>query len=170
MNVWELIQKEVDRPQAAPPGSLAPELTTADLAEALLTARRVGAAARAVAKRIESALGDDLGPGGWFVYGGTLFRFRHKYRNDVVDEDLFWEWLKADVPADKLQYLFNADSVKVTGLRAIAPEEVLNTFVLQREYSDELRLESIPKSRWPKWARDFADGDRGMRPIKGPPS
>ena len=128
---------------------------------------RAAAAIREARERIVDALGTELGAGGWYVRGDLFYRWHPTYRWDIVDEDLFWRWVKTEVPADRLGRLFNADDVKVRGLRAIADETVIDSFVLRREWRATYRLESRPKQKWPRWVGDAQDGDRGVRPVGG---
>lgn len=141
----------------------------------------VTSVASGLRRRVDGAIVERVGPWGAIRAGNSLLRVVADRRRRIVDHHTWWRFVVTAIrhlddhaAARLLEQLFNADELRVRGLRPLAEaagldeQTVRDTFVGWEDTARPWKVTEPPRSTWPKWAETMSDGDiRAVEPENG---
>ena len=127
-----------------------------------------GSTAYGLRRTVDQALIAELGGYGALRYGETLLRVGRDRTARIVDRGSWWRLvasqvvaLGADEGGRLLDRLYNADNVKLTGLRLMAASigEEESELIEWRDGKHRWKVDTPKRGDWPVWAEKLADGE-----------
>lgn len=113
-------------------------------------------AAGVVLRAIDNLIAEVL-DGGAVRMDDYLVKVRPRRTTQVMDPDTFWDYL-----GDDARLAFNANTVRLSSLKAIAKKRGQDPYVIVDSLIDQLEgepaLETVPISKAPKYAQGMAHG------------